>query len=210
MQRSLIALALAATFPFAAPAAEGLNYNYVEGGYVATNLDNDNGDIDADGFGGNASFALSDNFHIFGGANTQDTDTFELFDGTNRNRVNTDVNQWRVGLGYNLPIAASTDLVARVAYESFEVDDVTVNGQRFDVNEGDDGYSVEVGVRSALTANAKTILVPVEATNLIGTLGGIGELAREALGEHKDGDVTTPIPESKPRSRVTVPHSRNA
>lgn len=153
MQRSLIALALAATFPFAAPAAEGLNYNYVEGGYVATNLDNDNGDIDADGFGGNASFALSDNFHIFGGANTQDTDTFELFDGTNRNRVNTDVNQWRVGLGYNLPIAASTDLVARVAYESFEVDDVTVNGQRFDVNEGDDGYSVEVGVRSALTAN---------------------------------------------------------
>ena len=69
---------------------------------------------------------------------------------------------------------------------------------------------VEAVSKFATSPNAKTILFPVEATNLIGTLGGIGELAREALGEHKDGDVTTPIPESKPRSRVTVPHSRNA
>ena len=156
MKRSLLAPALLlAALPFAASAqnASGLNYNYVEGGYVVTNLDNDNGDIDADGFGGNASFALSDNFHLFGGFATQDTDTFEVFDGTNQNRVNTDVNQWRVGLGYNLPIAASTDLVARAAYEKFEIDDVTVNGQRFEVNDGDDGYSAEVGVRTAFTRN---------------------------------------------------------
>lgn len=33
--------------------------------------------------------------------------------------------------------------------------------------------------------NAKTILFPVEATQLIGTLGGIGELAKEALSENK-------------------------
>ena len=36
----------------------------------------------------------------------------------------------------------------------------------------------------ATSPNAKTILFPVEATQLIGTLGGIGALAREALGEH--------------------------
>jgi regulator of protease activity HflC (stomatin/prohibitin superfamily) len=35
----------------------------------------------------------------------------------------------------------------------------------------------------ATSPNAKTILFPVEATQLIGTLGGIGELAREALGD---------------------------
>ncbi|MBV9930294.1 MAG: SPFH/Band 7/PHB domain protein [Alphaproteobacteria bacterium] len=34
----------------------------------------------------------------------------------------------------------------------------------------------------ARSPNAKTILFPVEATQLIGTLGGIGELAKEALG----------------------------
>jgi regulator of protease activity HflC (stomatin/prohibitin superfamily) len=40
----------------------------------------------------------------------------------------------------------------------------------------------------ATSPNAKTILFPVEATQLIGTLGGIGELARSALGkDKKDG-----------------------
>jgi Ax21 family sulfation-dependent quorum factor len=153
MKRPLLALTLLAALPFAAAAQDssGLNYNYVEGGYVATNLDNDNGDIDADGFGGNASVALSDNFHLFGGFSTQDTDTFELLEGGNR--VNTDVNQWRVGLGYNMAVGANTDLVARAAYEKFEVDDVTVDGQRYEINDGDDGYSAEVGVRTAFTDN---------------------------------------------------------
>jgi regulator of protease activity HflC (stomatin/prohibitin superfamily) len=35
----------------------------------------------------------------------------------------------------------------------------------------------------ATSPNAKTILFPVEATQLIGSLGGIGELAKEALGK---------------------------
>jgi regulator of protease activity HflC (stomatin/prohibitin superfamily) len=38
----------------------------------------------------------------------------------------------------------------------------------------------------ATSPNAKTILFPVEATALIGTLGGIGELARDALGQKKE------------------------
>lgn len=153
IRKTLLGAALLAALPFAASAQEasGLNYNYVEGGYVATNLDNDNGDIDADGFGLNGSVALSDNFHVFGAFASQDTDTFELTQGGNR--VNTDINQWRVGLGYNLPLASSTDLVARAAYEKFEVDDVTVDGQTFEVNDGDDGYSAEVGVRTAFTSN---------------------------------------------------------
>ncbi len=41
---------------------------------------------------------------------------------------------------------------------------------------------VEAVSRFATSPNAKTILFPVEATQLIGTLGGIGELARDALG----------------------------
>lgn len=153
MKRPLILLALLAASPFAASAqnASGLNYNYVEGGYVATNLDNNNGDIDADGFGANGSVALSDNFHLFGGFNRQDTDTFELFQGGNR--VDTHMDQWRLGVGYNLPIAATTDLVARAAYEKFQTDDVTIDGVRYDVGHGQDGYSAEVGLRSALGAN---------------------------------------------------------
>ena len=46
----------------------------------------------------------------------------------------------------------------------------------------------------ATSPNAKTILFPVEATQLMGTLGGIGELAREALSGHPQ-----PAAEPKPR-----------
>ncbi len=40
---------------------------------------------------------------------------------------------------------------------------------------------VEAVSQFATSPNAKTILFPVEATQLIGTLGGIGELARDAI-----------------------------
>lgn len=44
---------------------------------------------------------------------------------------------------------------------------------------------VEAVGQFATSPNAKTILFPVEATQLIGTLGGIGEIARDALGRDK-------------------------
>lgn len=52
----------------------------------------------------------------------------------------------------------------------------------------------------ANSPNAKTILFPVEATNLIGTLGGIGELAREALGTSGDKPAIQPT-RSVPQAR---------
>src|SRR6188472_672474 len=48
----------------------------------------------------------------------------------------------------------------------------------------------------ATSPNAKTILFPVEATQLMGTLGGIGELAKEMLG--KDAPKTPAV--GKPRA----------
>jgi len=46
---------------------------------------------------------------------------------------------------------------------------------------------VEAVSQFATSPNAKTILFPVEATALIGTLGGIGELARDALSRATGG-----------------------
>lgn len=43
----------------------------------------------------------------------------------------------------------------------------------------------EAMAQFASSPNAKTILFPVEATQLIGSIGGIGELVRDALGERK-------------------------
>jgi len=46
----------------------------------------------------------------------------------------------------------------------------------------------------ATSPNSKTILFPVEATQLIGTLGGIGALAKEALGGDKPASPPPPAP----------------
>ena len=130
-KKSLLALTLLAALPFTASAAEGLSYNYVEGGYVSSSRDLE---ADSDGWNINGSAAISDNFHVFGGYTAEETDEF-----------NVDIDNWRAGLGYNHPIAANTDLLARVAYENRKVD-LNEFGGSFD----NDGYSAEVGVRSAI------------------------------------------------------------
>ena len=133
MKRSLLALTLMAALPFAASAAEGVSYTYVEGGYAATNTDAG----DADGFAINGSGAIHPNFHVFGGYSNQEIDD-----------TNIDFDQWKVGLGYNHQIAPNADLVTRVAYEKFDAGrDIFGNDLEAD------GYSVEAGVRGALTPN---------------------------------------------------------
>jgi regulator of protease activity HflC (stomatin/prohibitin superfamily) len=54
---------------------------------------------------------------------------------------------------------------------------------------------VEALGKFATSPNAKTILFPVEATQLIGTLGGIGELARSALGDNATAAAKPPSPQ---------------
>lgn len=136
MKKSLLALSLIAALPFAASAADGISYNYVEGGYVATDTDG----LDADGWGIAGSGAIAPNFHVFGGYSGQKTDSFNIgptrFSGVN-------IDQMRLGVGYNHEISPNLDLLTRVAYERFEDEfDNSLNG-----------YSVEVGVRGAMTSN---------------------------------------------------------
>jgi len=70
-------------------------------------------------------------------------------------------------------------------------------------------YTKAVG-KFADSPNAKTILFPVETTQLIGSLGGIGELMRDAI---QPGDVTTQLsdqsgtPLPKSRARTSVPRT---
>ena len=60
---------------------------------------------------------------------------------------------------------------------------------------------VEAISQFATSPNAKTILFPVEATQLIGTLGGIGELAKEALSGGGGGSSTGPASTVPPTRR---------
>ncbi|QDH71377.1 OmpO family porin [Marilutibacter alkalisoli] len=123
----LAALSLIAAIPFAASAAEGVSYNYVEAGYAAIN-----GDRDADGWAIGGSAAIAPNFHIFGSYSNQEIDNTSI-----------DFDQWRLGVGYNHEINRNVDLLTRVAYEKFDA------GSGLD----SDGWSVEAGVRGAFTPN---------------------------------------------------------
>ncbi len=125
MKRYAIALALIAALPFAASAADGISYNYVQGGYVATNT---NGP-DADGWALGGSVAVHQNVHLFAEYANQKID-----------HTSIDFDQWRVGAGYNRELNKSVDFVANVAYEKLDA------GAGANV----DGYSVEAGVRGAL------------------------------------------------------------
>lgn len=64
-------------------------------------------------------------------------------------------------------------------------------------------YTKAVG-KFADSPNAKTILFPVESTQLIGSLGGIGELVRDAMAP-KQADVTTAM---AGRSGTQLPQER--
>ncbi len=66
-------------------------------------------------------------------------------------------------------------------------------------------YTKAIG-KFATSPNAKTILFPIEATQLIGTLGGIGELAREMFGPAA-APTGTPLPPETARLRSSVPRS---
>jgi len=139
--RAALTIALLAALPAlamsaAASATDGLSYNYVQGGYVATNTDGG----DADGFGGEASFAFHPNFHVFGAMSNQELDDADV-----------DFDQYRLGVGYNHQVGANTDLVTRVAYENFQTDDFETGGVVVAPGLDVDGYSAEVGVRSAMT-----------------------------------------------------------
>lgn len=130
MKRSLLALTLSAALPFAASAAEGVSYNYVEGGYASTDLKNL---PDADGFAVKGSVAFHPNFHVFGDYANQEFDNSNL-----------DFDQWRLGVGYNHQVSPRTDLLTRVAYEKIDFGSSLGHA---------DGWSVEAGARAALTNN---------------------------------------------------------
>ena len=127
MKKSLLALTLLAAAALAATAAEGVSYNYVEGGYAASKISGP----DADGWAIGGSGAIAPNFHVFGNYNSQKIDNTSF-----------NIDNWRLGVGYNHEIGPKTDLLTRVAWERYETDIQNFNG-----------YSVEAGVRSGLTKN---------------------------------------------------------
>jgi regulator of protease activity HflC (stomatin/prohibitin superfamily) len=68
----------------------------------------------------------------------------------------------------------------------------------------------EVLGQIASAPNQKVIMVPLEASSLIGSLGGIGEIAKDVFGKDSGGSSgQTPPTAPRPRTTPTVPPSGN-
>ncbi|WP_146907525.1 diffusible signal factor-reguated Ax21 faimly protein [Arenimonas daejeonensis] len=127
MKRSLLALALLATVPFAAQADDKLSYTYVEGNYLNTQGDNS---LDADGFGLRGSYEFGQSgFYAFGGYSQTE------FDDTNIDADTTDF-----GLGYHHSLGANADLIGEVAHSRSDLDFAKL-----------DGFRTSVGVRGSFS-----------------------------------------------------------
>ncbi|WP_047457706.1 SPFH domain-containing protein [Rhizobium rhizogenes] len=71
-------------------------------------------------------------------------------------------------------------------------------------------YFVAQKYTEALTAigtagNSKIVLMPMEATSILGSLAGIGAIAREVFGENSDGSASPQPPRPRPGPARTTP-----
>jgi len=113
----------------ASVSAQGLNYNFVQGSYGRVDLDGPGFDVDGDGFGLSASFAIDDNFHVFGEYQTADFN------------FGAELNLLELGAGYHTDVSPNMDVYANLGY------------LEFDTNGGadDDAFSIGLGLRGAVS-----------------------------------------------------------
>jgi opacity protein-like surface antigen len=153
-----LALALPASGALAQNVNNGVSWSYFDFGVQRVAPDSSDLD-DGNGFGIRGSGAINQNWHVFLGYNRTQLEGSRAFrsaaDAPGVVGIDDDLDRYNIGIGYNLPIASNTDLFARAAYEragSAEFD-VLIEGLPAQTAKLDstDGYSVEVGVRSAFT-----------------------------------------------------------
>lgn len=129
MKRSCVVLALL-SFSVAAT-AEGLDYSYVQGSYSQVELDDV--DVDGDGFGIGGSFAIADNFAVFGGYETGELD-FDI-----------ESTGFQIGGLFHTPLSDRVDLVSSLAYVWTELDAPGFSSV------DDNGFGLGVGLRGMAT-----------------------------------------------------------
>jgi len=127
MLRSSLLIGL---FAFSAAAgAEDFDYNWLSVGYGMVEFDDIN--VDGDGFGIDGSYAINEDFHVFGDYQMANLD------------FGVDATTFSAGIGYNTEMSPTVDAFARLSYEYVEVD-MPIFG-----SDDDSGYGFGVGLRFA-------------------------------------------------------------
>lgn len=107
-----------------------ISYNYVDIGYLNTDIDHvvPGTDVDGDGAGIRFSYAAHPNVHLFAGYSQVNLD------------YDVDLTMWEAGIGYNTSIAENTDFFATLAYEDVEAESGNLSAD-------DNGYGLGAGLR---------------------------------------------------------------
>jgi hypothetical protein len=133
------------------------SYTYGELGYVSTDLGDAN--VDGDGFGIDASYAIHPNAHLVFGYQGLD------FSG------GADGNLWDVGVGLNFPLHPGMDAVGRVKYVHATV------GLPAGGDHEQDGYALEGLVRfminPQLEFNGGVEYISLASSNTSGKFGAV-------------------------------------
>ena len=158
-----IAAALALGVP-AAAGAQDLDFTYLEGGFIASFVNDveDSGtitggggtlevesDAGSGGFIGGA-WQFGDNLHLFGEFASANEE-LEVSDGIDTVEGDFDLVRWRVGVGYSYPFSPTMAFYGRLSFDNAELKDVQVTGFNLDVDADDDGIGGEVGMLWAAT-----------------------------------------------------------
>jgi hypothetical protein len=106
------------------------SYSYVELGYDESDFDLGGGEIDGDGLTLSASWALNDDWHVYGSYGTADLD------------FGYDLDTLAIGAGYRYPLQDDVDLYGRVLYISSDLDLPAPFG-----DEDEDGLGLQVRIR---------------------------------------------------------------
>ncbi|RPE80236.1 outer membrane beta-barrel protein [Vulcaniibacterium tengchongense] len=119
MKRSILLAAALAAAPFAASAAEGVSYTYVEGGYAKIHYDER--DLDnPEGDGGyiRGSVAISPSFNLFG-SYAKVSEDYRLLD---EYKLDVDLSRAEFGVGYRQEMGERLDFIAELAYQRLELE----------------------------------------------------------------------------------------
>jgi hypothetical protein len=131
----LLAVAALACFPLLSAQAEGIDYSYVDLGYVTTDLDGT--DDELDGYMLRGSLEIADNWFLYARWMDQSVES---------RGADVDLQRISVGGGYAWSFAENMDLYSKLGYTQWEIDvsNFGFGGGSVD----DDGYELGVGIRA--------------------------------------------------------------
>tara|TARA_Y100001936_G_C15888081_1_gene566466 strand:- start:81 stop:659 length:579 start_codon:yes stop_codon:yes gene_type:complete len=139
MKKLLLPFAVFAAFT--APAIAAPAWDYVEAGYVKTDIDNLR-NVDVDGFEVSGKKRISSNYFVEG----------KVFDLSGDSSFDADVQGVSLGLGYVRDISRDTDVYSTLSLEHIDLDGGFKNAASID---SDFGFGMGLGVRSMVEADTE-------------------------------------------------------